>query len=134
MANDIPRRNYFPKVKEAREALKAKALELYELQEKAIRAALEAGEYEVAIKAIQWLQEHLPADDGVTAIDSSIDTPKPAEKGSATPTIQIGFQLGGIPMGQPQLPAPTQLDSPSVKILDVTEINEPNHSTGPTDN
>ena len=127
---DIPKRHYFPRIKEAKQALQSKALELYELQEKAIRAALDAGEYEVAIKAIQWLQAHIGADDeGNTPISADIDIPKQLEKGSSAPTIQIGFQLGGIPMGQPQLPPQAE---PSVKILDVTEINEP--STKPTDN
>lgn len=98
--------SYFPKVKEAREALKAKALELYELQLEIVKTALANGEFEVAAKANQWLIEHMPAEDGTKMIDTSIDTNKIVEKGPTGPMINIGFQLGGINQTK-ELPLPT---------------------------
>lgn len=87
---------YFPKVKEAREALQEKAKELYERYDKAILAAMEKGEFETAIKAMQWLMEHFPkGDDGQSIIDTSIDQKKVSEK-SGGPTINVGIALGGV--------------------------------------
>jgi hypothetical protein len=93
----IPKpRRLFPKVKEAREALAAKALELYELYDKAIVRAMEAEQFDIAIEAIQWAMLHMPKDeDGTAVIDQDIDKPKQVDKGGS-PTIQIGFKLGGI--------------------------------------
>lgn len=104
-------KEYFPRVKEAREALKAKALEIYELQVKIIMESLTAGDFETAAKANQWLLEHMPNEDGVTVIDSSAATPKQAE-GHAGPSINIGFALGGVntPKALPQ----------AVEVIDIT--------------
>lgn len=87
--------NYFPRVREAREALKAKALEIFEKQQEIIAQAMEAGDFETAAKANQFLLEHLPDDDGVRVIAESIDKPKET-KGVAGPIVQIGFKLGGV--------------------------------------
>ena len=77
-------RVYFPKVKEAREALREKALELFELQVSIIREALNKGDFESAYKANQWLMEHMPAsDEGERLIDSSAAKPKEITSGSA---------------------------------------------------
>lgn len=89
-------RDYFPKVKEAREALKEKALEHYELQLKLIMEAVNKGDIESALKANQWLMEHMPAEDGVRLIDPSAAKPKELETGPRGPAIQIGIQLGGV--------------------------------------
>ena len=92
---------YFPRIAEAREALKAKALELYELQVKIIQEAIAIGDLETASKANQWLIEHMPEQDGVRMIDVSIDKPKEETKGQST--INIGFRLGGMsePVARP---------------------------------
>lgn len=103
-------KDFFPKVKEAREALRAKALELYELQVAIIREALVTGKVDVAAAANQWLIEHMPEEEGVRMIDASIDKPKQIE-GQAGPQINIGFALGGMN-------APKEL--PSVNVIDVT--------------
>lgn len=97
-------RTYFPHVKEAREALKARALELFDLQVRIVQDALAAQQFEVAAKANQWLIEHMPSDEGVSMIDGSVDKPKQIE-GKTGPQINIGFQLGGV-SEQKKLPEP----------------------------
>jgi hypothetical protein len=88
-------RVYFPKVKEAREALRERALELYERHLALIDRAAEEGKIEYALEASQWLIEHMPAsDDGERMIDSSAAKVKEVSGGSSGPTIQIGIALG----------------------------------------
>lgn len=109
----MPPKNPFPKVKEAREALKEKALELFEEYRDMIREAREKGDFETATKHIQWLIEHMPMDeDGNTMVDPSVDKPKPEAKPTG-PSISIGFNLGGID-------TPKALPLPEVKVIDVT--------------
>lgn len=96
---------HFPKVREAREALRAKAVELYEQYDQAIKDALAAQQFVVAIEAMQWLMEHMPADEqGVTMVDISVDKPKMVET-KVGPAINIGFALGGIASETKQLEA-----------------------------
>lgn len=105
-----PIKEYFPAVKEAREALKEKALEHYDLQLKLIMEAVNRGDIESALKANQWLLEHMPSEDGVRLIDPSAAKPKEIESTHKGPAIQIGIQLGGIN-------APKSL--PPVSVIDV---------------
>lgn len=107
-------KDYFPAVKEARAALAAKALEHYELQLKLIMEAVNRGDIETAVKANQWLLEHMPAEDGVRLIDPSAAKPKEVESTSKGPAIQIGIQLGGIN-------APKVLASANVIDVDTDE-------------
>lgn len=96
-------KTYFPRVQEARDSLREKAVELADLYDKAIRSALEHGQYEAAIKAIQWGLEHMPkSDDGQTVIDPSVDKVK-TEKGPTGPTINIGLALNPA-ISHPALP------------------------------
>lgn len=90
----VPRKNMFPKVAEAKEALKGRALAMAEKYEQAIDAAMKKGEFEVAIKAMQWFLEHVPAQDGIRVIDPSIDKAPAPDKGPKGPRIQIGIKLG----------------------------------------
>lgn len=108
---------YFPKVKEVRDALRNKALELYQKHLMLIDMAAASGEYEAALKASQWLIEHMPADEnGERLIDPSASKPKEIESKQQSPSIQIGIQLGGLTQ-------PKQLQ-PS--IIDVTPIKDKN--------
>ena len=104
-------RDYFPKVKEAREALREKALDLFDLQLKLIMEAVNKGEIEAALDANQWLIEHMPAEDGERMIDPSAAKVVEVQEGSSAPIIQLGIQLGGV--NQKALP-------PAVKIIDIT--------------
>lgn len=91
------KRVYFPKVQEAKEFLLDKAKAMVELQEKLILEAAAAGEYEAALKANQWLIEHVPADqDGQRVIGPSASKPGEVGEGKSGPTIQIGIAFGGI--------------------------------------
>lgn len=99
--NDL---KHFSKVREAREALKEKALELHDLHLKIIKGAMDVGDFKTAGAEMRWMREHLPADDdGVTAIDTGIDAAKQIQ-GSTGPTIKIGFALGGVNQGAKLLP------------------------------
>lgn len=103
-------KEYFSKVKEARAALAAKSLDLFEQYQTLIKDAIAAQEFEVAQKGLQFLLEHLPKDeDGTTLLDPSIDTKKVEAKGGGGPTIQIGIALGGK-KESPALPAADVID------------------------
>jgi hypothetical protein len=108
-------RSPFPKVAAAREALKAKALEIYEMQMLIIKEALAAQDFKVAADANQFLMEHMPADeDGTRLLGAGVDV-RAAETKPTGPTINIGFALGGIP---------DQKALPAVKVIDVEVKDE----------
>lgn len=88
-------RDYFSKVKEAREAIKARAVDLLETYLGIIEEARSKGDFETAMKATQWLIEHMPNEDGVRVIDSSASKPKEEAKAlqPVGPSIQIGIAL-----------------------------------------
>ncbi len=111
------KRVYFPRVIEAREALMEKAMRFFELQEQIIVEALAAKAFETAAKANQFLIEHMPKEDGVSMIDSSVDNTKQVE-GSKVPNIQIGVVLGGQPKQLTQAPA---------EVIDVDVVPDKTH-------
>lgn len=84
----------FPKLVAAREAFKALAADMPDIYQRAIKDAMAAGEYEVAIKAMQWFMEHSPTHEGIALLDTGVDVAK-SDKGSKGPQIQIGIKLGG---------------------------------------
>lgn len=101
---------YFSKVKEAREALKDKALELFEQYQSLIRDAIAAQDFETASKGLQFLMEHMPKDeDGVALLEPSVDKTPSQNKGNSGPTIKIGVMLGGVPK-TPELPPAIDVD------------------------
>ena len=105
------KREYFPKVREAREVLRERAIEILETYIAVIGEARKAGDHETATKSLQWLIEHMPEEDGERMIEGSVDKPKQIE-GNVGPQINIGFALGGL--NQPkELP-------PAVEVIDVT--------------
>lgn len=88
-------RSPFPRVREAREALRQRAMEILESYLAVITEARAAGDFETATKSLQWLLEHMPEEEGQRIVDISVDKPKQVEA-TKGPTIQIGFALGGI--------------------------------------
>lgn len=126
MPKPLPvKRVYFPRVVEARQALQARAEKWADDYNKIIEAAMKR-DLEVAAKAIQWAFEHMPADEGVTVIDQSVDKPKPTD-GTSGPTIKIGFALGGLasPLALPPASEPVQ---PALEVIDEEpEEPEPDH-------
>jgi hypothetical protein len=106
------KKDYFPKVREAREALKEKALDLFEQYDNAIKVALANGEYDVALKHLQWLIEHMPAEDGERMVDASVNK-EGGEVRAIGPQINLGIMLGGV--SQPG-------DGP--KVIEVTPLKE----------
>lgn len=105
---------HFGKAVMIREMLRDKAQTIIEEYMDVAARAKDAGDYETAQKALQWLIEHLPADsDGVTFVDTSIDKQKQIGDGkSSTPQIQIGIQVGGIN-------TPKQLPQVTSEVIDV---------------
>jgi hypothetical protein len=101
----VARRNaLFSRVKEARELLKQEAESILKMYMQTIQDARAAHDYETAAKALQWLIEHFPEDEGVRILDASVDKTK-VEEGPKGPQIQIGIALGGI-TPQRQIEAP----------------------------
>ena len=112
---------YFPKVREAREALRAKALELHNLHLEIIQAAIDKGDLETAAGEVRWLTEHMPkGDDNERMIDESAAKPKQIEAPRG-PQVNIGFTLGGIGEARTLPPAVT-IDVEPVAVPD-TEAN-----------
>lgn len=112
MAN--PPKQYFSKVREAREALKAKSMDLYELHWKIINEAISAGDLETASVHTIWLSEHMPLEDGVSMFDPSIDKAK-KDEGPKGPTIKIGIALGGVT---------PQKALPPAQVIEVEEVDD----------
>lgn len=108
-------RDYFPKVREARELLKERAAALIEKYEKLIDAAIANGEYEVAMKALQFLMDHMPDDDGVKMIGASVDK-EIVQKGPSAPMINIGVQIGGYKKAPGLLPEAPAIDIEAEEI------------------
>ena len=86
---------HFSSVKRARAALRYKADVLLEKYLVAIDMATASGKYEEALKAYQWLLDHIPGEDGKRLLDPSVDKQTIVESNKG-PLIQIGFQLGGV--------------------------------------
>ena len=60
-----------------------------------IKMAAASGKYEEALKAQQWLLDHVPGEDGERIFESSSDKVQPVEQKQG-PMINIGFKLGGL--------------------------------------
>lgn len=111
-------RDYFPKVKQAREALTARAMEILDNYIAVIQSAQADGNYEVAAESLQWLMEHMPMVDNQRMIDVHIDH-QITSKTPAGPAINIGFQLGGMPtLGGALPPVPTVTLIPEGDVKD----------------
>lgn len=89
-------------VRKAREKLAAEADTIIEEFRAMIRMAAAQGEYEAALKAQQWLVDHIPNEDGQRVIDGTTDKVQ-VEAGPKGPLIQIGIIQGGI--SKKELPA-----------------------------
>lgn len=105
--NKLPATAYFSKVKIARQLLREKSEEILAEYLDIVAKAKDAGDYEVAAKSLQWLIDHMPADDdGSRVVDQSVDKKQEVvEKGPVGPTIKIGIAVGGLG-GQKALPKP----------------------------
>ena len=114
-------KDYVGKVGAAREMLRERATDLLEQFITNAKDAQAAGEYEVAARSLQWLLEHLPADDdGVKIVDRSVDKVDKAEKDKFSgPRIQIGLAVGGVLPPAPE----TKALPPSVEVVDIEEEN-----------
>jgi hypothetical protein len=102
---------YFSKVRIARQLLREKSEEILSEYLDNVAKARDAGQHEVALKALQWLIDHMPADDdGGRLVDQSVDKKQEVvEKGPTGPAIQIGIALGGLGGTQKALPKPNDV-------------------------
>jgi hypothetical protein len=97
--------NPFPRLAKVREQLREKAAEIVDLYLENVVDAKESGDHETAAKSLQWLMEHMPADeDGTKLVDHSVDKVPKEKGGYSGPSINIGFALGGV-KDQKGLPA-----------------------------
>ncbi len=94
----VPIVEHFPKIREAREALKSEALDILRRYRENAEIAQQHGDYIIAKETYEFLLEHMPLDsDGEALLGPSIDKTKPEVKsGNVGPQINIGFQLGGV--------------------------------------
>jgi hypothetical protein len=108
-----PPRRFFSSVAIAREVLRERADELINEFIDVAKQAKAAGDYEAAYKALQWLIDHIPADEsGARVVEHSSDkVPQTQESQSKTPNINIGIALGGIHEKPKQLPKATVIES-----------------------
>lgn len=90
-------KSYFNKVKVARQLLRDQAEEILKQYMEVVQEARDAKDFETAAKMLQWLVEHMPADeDGERMVEKSIDKQQQViETGPSGPAIQIGIQVGG---------------------------------------
>jgi hypothetical protein len=110
--------SFFSKVRIARELLKEKAEEILTEYMEGVKKAQDAGNHDAALKALQWLMEHMPADEGERVVDVSVDKKQESsQRGPEGPKIQIGIAVGGL--GQRSLPNPEKpRELPTVEVLD----------------
>lgn len=110
----------FSKIKEARKALLAEAEAIRDLYMTNLKDAMAEGQHDVAQEGLQWLMEHMPADeDGIRIIDQGIDKPKAEAKGGSGPIINIGVQLGGLK--REALPPAPPIEAETVEVDDVDD-------------
>jgi hypothetical protein len=110
-------KEYFPRVREAREALRERAVDLFEKYWALIQKAEDSGQLDIAMEHARWLVEHMPADvDGSRMIDSSAAKPKEIE-GPRGPQINIGVAIGGMKI-------PTQIELPVAEVLEITPLKD----------
>lgn len=114
MSNELAPTKHFSSVKKAREALRAKAEEVLHKYMAAIDMAAASGKYEEALKAYQWLLDHVPAEDGARIFDGSSDKVQVVDTVPRGPLVQfVGITLGGVGHKK-ELP-----ESPVVTVIDV---------------
>ena len=69
-----------------------------------IKQAAAAGEWEAALKAQQWLVDHLPAEEGERLFDASVDKPTLLDQKPTGPLIQIvGIRYSDEPKQLPEV-------------------------------
>jgi hypothetical protein len=102
---------YFSKVRIARQLLREKSEEILAEYLDIVARARDAGEHEVAVKALQWLIDHMPADeDGDRMVDQSVDKKQETiQQGPVGPAIKIGIAVGGLTQNQKSLPKPSDI-------------------------
>ena len=114
-------RDYFSKVRVARELLREKADELLKQYMLVVDEARASGDYETAAKALQWLIDHMPEEDGVRIIDQSVDKKQePVQQQQTGPQIRIGIAVGGL--GQHSLPNQKKPKEISGEVVDGEEV------------
>lgn len=102
-------------VRKARERLMEEADQILKDFQSMIGMAAAQGEYEAALKAQQWLLEHIPAEEGQRVLDASIDKQQVSD-GPRGPLIQIGIMQGGVSKPK-ELPPAVTIETLDVEVL-----------------
>ena len=113
-------KGFFTKVRVARELLKEKSEDILKEYLDVVQQAKVAGDYESAYKALQWLIEHMPADDdGSRLVEQSVDKKQEASQQQTGPAIQIGIAVGGLcPQRQISLKKPEELPTVTAEVVE----------------
>ncbi len=83
-------------VRKARARLQEEADKILKDFQSMIGMACAQGEYEAALKAQQWLLEHVPDEEGQRVIGPSVDKTQVIDTGPKGPLIQIGIMQSGV--------------------------------------
>lgn len=110
-------KNFFGKVRIARELLRERAEMILLEYMDIIQKAKDAGDYETAMKATQWLLDHMPSDeDGGRLVEQSVDKKQQVQEKQQGPAIKIGIAVGGLGENRKALPKPE--DAPIVTVIE----------------
>ena len=110
-------RTIFSRVKIARELLRERAEEILDNYLDTVQKAKDAGDFETAAKSLQWLMDHMPAeDDGTRVVETSVDKQQQIVQQDTSPRIQIGISVGGSAPKQISIAKPREL--PKAEIID----------------
>jgi hypothetical protein len=115
-------RTFFTKVAVARQLLREKSEEILSEYMDVITKAKDARDFETAAKALQWLMEHMPADENNERIvDQSIDKKQEVvQKGPSGPAIQIGVIVGGLDKNQAAIQKPAEIIALPAEVISET--------------
>jgi hypothetical protein len=117
--------NSLSKARLVREAMRERAMEVYEAYMKLAADAQAAQAFEVAEKILRFLIEHNPADpDGTRLIDPSAAKPKELADGPKGPTIQIGIKFSGMDPNAQVKSLPEAVEAEVVSQEDSDKVDE----------
>lgn len=115
----VKQKSFFTKVAVARQLLREKSEDILNEYLDVITKAKEARDFETAAKALQWLLEHMPADENQERIvDISVDKKVQEIKGPTGPGIQIGIMVGGAGKDQVALVKPSDVPVLPAEVID----------------
>ena len=117
-------------VRRAREILQKEAMDIVNQHLDAIKLAIIDKDYQSALEAQRWLIEHIADDEGLRLVEISVDKKVEEKEQKIGPQVNIGIQLGGVPIKQVEAPiSPTPILE--AKVEPNNSLPAPSQSTLP---